>query len=141
MEHLVADWAAKRDPSKPGESLMLAGTRADVKMLNTFARDIMKSEHRLCNEHSIHATNGTLALRKATALFFVKMTRLLMSKTASLRLSSALISTKKGELVVTAKIDGGKRFNSALVLTLKKDSTLISARLCSVSPQQPGRHS
>ena len=42
MKAMVLRWAAERDPLKPGESLMLAGTRAEVRQLNELARQEMR---------------------------------------------------------------------------------------------------
>lgn len=47
MRSMVNRWSTERDPSRPGESIMLAGTRNDVRELNQLAREQMKSEHRL----------------------------------------------------------------------------------------------
>lgn len=47
MRQMVTDWARERDPDRPGESLMLAGTRAEVRQLNELARERMREAHRL----------------------------------------------------------------------------------------------
>jgi Ti-type conjugative transfer relaxase TraA len=42
MRSMVERWASERDPTRPGESLMLAGTRAEVRALNELARAAMR---------------------------------------------------------------------------------------------------
>jgi len=42
MQAMVNHWATERDPAQPGESLMLAGTRAEVRTLNELARAEMR---------------------------------------------------------------------------------------------------
>lgn len=109
IEHLVADWAQHRDPSKPGESLMLAGTRADVRELNNLARERMKSQHRLCNEHTIQTTGGDLKLAEGDRIIFKKNDKKLCVKNGQLASVERIDFDKKGELVVIAKLDGGQR--------------------------------
>lgn len=40
-EKLISRWSETRDPARPGESLILAGTRAEVRLLNKSARSEM----------------------------------------------------------------------------------------------------
>ena len=58
IETMVRDWQANSDPARPGESLMLAGSKSDVAALNRCARDLLKSEHRLHSEITISTESG-----------------------------------------------------------------------------------
>lgn len=108
-EHLVADFMQHRDPNKPGESLMLAATRADVRALNELAREHMKNQNRICNEHQIETTEGKLVIAEGDRILFKKNDKSLNVKNGQLASVERIYFNKKGELVVTAKIDDGQR--------------------------------
>lgn len=55
---MVDDWLMQRDPQRPGESLMLAGTKSDVKKLNLLARQRLSESGYLHSEMTINTANG-----------------------------------------------------------------------------------
>lgn len=113
MEEMVAAWTAERDPQRPGEALMLAGTRAEVRELNTLAREQMRAQHRLANEHEIQAEAGALKLAEGDRILFTKNSRALGVKNGTLAQIERIRFDKAGRLEIEARTDAGKivRFN------------------------------
>jgi len=58
LQEMFRDWAQARDPSKPGEALMVAATRAEVAQLNEMARQGLKAESRLAGGLQVPTADG-----------------------------------------------------------------------------------
>lgn len=50
MREMVARWATERDPIRPGEALLLAATRQDVRQLNELAREATSAQGHLSGQ-------------------------------------------------------------------------------------------
>jgi Ti-type conjugative transfer relaxase TraA len=107
-EVMVRDWMENRDMGRPGESLMLAGTRADVRRLNGLAREMLKAEHRLHSEISIETEHGEREFSVGERLIFTRNSKLLGVKNGQLgTLESWKISAGTGSLEFMVRMDGG----------------------------------
>lgn len=107
-EAMVKDWLENRDAGKPGESLMLAGTRADVKRLNTLAREMLKTEHRLHSEISIETEHGEREFAVGDRVIFTRNSKAMGVKNGQLgTLESWKISAGTGALEFNVRMDGG----------------------------------
>jgi Ti-type conjugative transfer relaxase TraA len=74
MQSMVERWSVERDPTQPGESLMLAGTRAEVRTLNELARQQMRKAGYIwgaeieLNAHNFAEGDRVLFTRNSKAL-------------------------------------------------------------------------
>lgn len=69
---MVADWHANRNPTRPDEALMLAGTKAETLALNLCARTFLKAEHRLHSEIEITTEHGERQFGVGERLLFTR---------------------------------------------------------------------
>jgi Ti-type conjugative transfer relaxase TraA len=108
-EAMVRDWLENRDPEKPGESLMLAGTRADVRKLNGLAREMLKDEHRLHSEITVETEHGEREFAVGDRVIFTRNHKGLGVKNGQLgTLESWRISAGTGALEFRVRMDGGE---------------------------------
>lgn len=108
VEAMVRDWLANRDAEKPGESLMLAGTRADVRKLNILAREMLKTEHRLHSEISVETEHGEREFAVGDRVIFTRNSKSLGVKNGQLgALESWKINAVTGTLEFSVRLDGG----------------------------------
>jgi Ti-type conjugative transfer relaxase TraA len=91
VDLMVSEWADERDPERPGESLMLAATRADVGELNRRARTALRERGEIASEEYQYGEAGAFSVGDR-----VRMTR-----------NSRVIGVLNGELgsVVIASPD------------------------------------
>jgi len=101
MQSLAADWLAARDPARPGEALMLAGTRAEVARLNDMARALLKAAGALPEQE--HAF-GEKRFCTGDRVLFGQNDKVLRVKNGNL---GTVIDAKDGEL--TVQLDAGRR--------------------------------
>jgi Ti-type conjugative transfer relaxase TraA len=107
-EMMVRDWMENQDTERPGESLMLAGTRADVRKLNSLAREMLKEEHRLHSEISIETEHGEREFAVGDRVIFTRNSKVLGVKNGQLgTLESWKISAGTGALEFRVRMDGG----------------------------------
>jgi ATP-dependent exoDNAse (exonuclease V) alpha subunit len=107
-EAMVKDWLENRVAEKPGESLMLAGTRADVRKLNILAREMLKGEHRLHSEISVETEHGERDFAVGDRVIFTRNSKALGVKNGQLgTLESWKISAGAGALEFHVRMDGG----------------------------------
>ncbi len=99
MEKMVSEWSLSRNPERPGEHLLLAATRADVRELNQLARESMRDQGRLSEDEHNYGESGKVAEGDR-----VKMTR-----------NSAILGVKNGDLGTVKSASDGR-------LTLEMDS-------------------
>jgi Ti-type conjugative transfer relaxase TraA len=105
---MVRDWLENRDTEKPGESLMLAGTRADVRKLNGLAREMLKGEHRLHSEITVETEHGEREFAVGDRVIFTRNSKQLGVKNGQLgTLESWKISAGTGALEFRVRMDGG----------------------------------
>lgn len=120
IKTLVGDWSTAAFQGDTAaakhaiqESLILAGTRADVLQLNDAARDAMKEQHMLCNEHAIKTKSGERE--------FAEGDRIMLDK------NNSKLGVKNGELGWIERIDiSGNDINAKIRLD---DGQLKSIKL------------
>lgn len=105
---MVRDWMENRNPMQPGESLMLAGTRADVAKLNHLARDMLKAEHRLHSEITIETEHGERGFAIGERVIFTRNSKALGVKNGQLgTLEAWHMNTRTGGIEFRVRMDAG----------------------------------
>lgn len=105
---MVRDWMENRDPMQPGESMMLAGTRADVAKLNRLARDMLKAEYRLHSEITIETEHGEREFSVGDRIIFTRNSRPLGVKNGQLgTLEAWHMNTRTGGIEFRVRMDAG----------------------------------
>jgi Ti-type conjugative transfer relaxase TraA len=106
---MVKDWMENRDLHRPGESLMLAGTKADVRTLNQIAREMLKSESRLHSEITVATEGGEREFAVGDRIIFQRNNRALDVKNGQLgTLESWRIEPRSGSVELAVRMDGGE---------------------------------
>lgn len=107
-EQMVNDWMAHRDPLCPGESLMLASTRAEVRTLNRIARKKLVATGELHSEVSIPTPDGERSYFVGERICMLRNSRSLGVKNGQLgTLESWAMDIRTGKLNVSVRMDGG----------------------------------
>ena len=113
---MVKDWMENWDPLKPGESLMLAGTKADVRKLNQIARESLTVEARLHSEITINTEHGEREFAVGDRMIFQRNSRALGVKNGQLgTMESWRIEPRTGSIELSVRMDDGEtiRFDPA----------------------------
>ncbi|MGB9128200.1 MAG: AAA family ATPase, partial [Thiobacillus sp.] len=108
MQEMVRDWALARDPSKPGESLMLAATRAEVAQLNAMARSGLKADGRLAGGLQVPTASGMKEFAVGERIIFLKNNSALGVKNGELGTIQNVKFDKAGQIEITARHDNGQ---------------------------------
>lgn len=108
MQGMVRDWAQARDPSKPGESIMLAATRSEVAHLNNSARQILKAEGRLAGGLQVPTAGGIKEFAAGDRIIFGKNNSAFGVKNGELGTVESIRFNKTGQVEITARHDNGK---------------------------------
>lgn len=108
MQEMVRDWAQARDPSKPGESLMLAATRSEVAQLNLMSRQTLKAEGRLAGGLQAPTASGMKEFAVGERVIFLKNNSVLGVKNGELGTIQSLKFDKEGRVEITARHDNGQ---------------------------------
>lgn len=108
MQEMFRDWAQARDPSKPGESLMLAATRAEVAQLNAMARSGLKADGRLAGGLQVPTASGMKEFAIGERIIFLKNNSALGVKNGELGTIQSLKFDKAGQVEITARHDNGQ---------------------------------
>jgi Ti-type conjugative transfer relaxase TraA len=107
-EAMVADWLANRDPETPGESLMLAGTRAEVGQLNRLARQQLVKKGYLHSEVTVETEHGERGFAIGDRMIFSRNNRMLGVKNGQLgTLAGWRLNPRDGNLEMTVHLDTG----------------------------------
>ncbi len=107
-EAMVNDWYQHRDAQKPGESLMLAGTRAEVGQLNRLARTQLAEQGHLHSEITIETAHGDREFSVGDRIIFGRNNRALGVKNGQLgTLESWHLDPRGGNLEMTVRLDTG----------------------------------
>lgn len=106
---MVKDWLENRDSQKPGESLMLAGTRADVRKLNQIAREALKTKSHLHSEITISTESGEKEFSVGDRVIFQRNSRAFDVRNGQLgTLESWRIEPHTGSVELSVRMDGGE---------------------------------
>ncbi|MEK8089282.1 MobF family relaxase [Thermithiobacillus plumbiphilus] len=104
MRQMVTDWCRERDPDRPGESLMLAGTRVEVRRLNELAREQMRAQHRLGPAAQIEGREFSEGER----LLFTRNSAAIGVKNGTLGTLTRVDLDRRGEWQFTVRADSGE---------------------------------
>lgn len=108
MQQMVGDWMGKRDPAKPGESLMLAGTRAEVSQLNQLARGLLKDRQMLAAEATVETRGGKREFAEGDRIIFLENSKRLGVKNGTLGTVIRLGLESDGKPRFAVKTDAGE---------------------------------
>jgi ATP-dependent exoDNAse (exonuclease V) alpha subunit len=112
---MVEDWLAQRDPQRPGEFLMLAGTKSDVKKLNLLARQRLHEQGRLHSAMTIETDAGEKEFAIGERILFTRNHRALGVRNGMLgTLEGWCLDARTGGIDMTVRLDNGAvvRFDS-----------------------------
>lgn len=104
MRQMVTDWCRERDPDRPGESLMLAGTRAEVRQLNQLAREQMRAQHQLGPAAQIEGRE----FAEGDRLLFCRNSAAVGVKNGTLGTLTRVDLDRRGEWQFTVRTDSGE---------------------------------
>ena len=108
MQQMASDWMKKRDPAKPGESLMLAGTRAEVFQLNQLARGQLKALQILAAEATVETRGGKREFAEGDRIIFLENSKRLGVKNGTLGTLIRLGLESDGKPRFAVKTDSGE---------------------------------
>jgi len=100
MQSLAADWLAARDPARPGEAMMFAGTRAEARRLNDLARESLRERGELSNQEYEY---GEQQFSVGDRIMFTRNDNVLRVRNGNL---GTIIDARDGEL--TVRTDKGR---------------------------------
>lgn len=109
MVEMVKEWQLLRTPDQPSETVMLAGTRAEVKKLNTLARESLKLQHRLHSEITLQTETGEREFAVGERIVFTRNNQELGVKNGQTGTLTAWGISNKGSIVLTVAADSGNR--------------------------------
>lgn len=109
MQQMFRDWAQARDPSRPGEALMVAATRAEVAQLNAMARQGLKAESHLAGGLQVPTADGMKEFAPGDRIIF-------RQNNAEMGVSNGEFGTvqnikfdRTGQVEITALHDNGQQ--------------------------------
>lgn len=108
MRQMVGDWTVARDPSKPGESLMLAGTRAEVFQLNQIARAELNARQQLAAAATVDTSTGKREFAEGDRIIFLQNSKRLGVKNGTLGTVVRLSPDSSGKHRFAVKTDAGE---------------------------------
>lgn len=109
MRKMVHDWAQARDPSRPGESLMLAATRAEVAQLNAMARQGLKAEGHLAGGLQVPTASGMKEFAPGDRIMFLENNSRVDVKNGRAATVQTIKFDRTGQVEITALRDNGKQ--------------------------------
>lgn len=111
---LVNAWEKLRDPANPKETLMLAGTRADVRKLNTLAREKLKAQHRQHSEIAVTTEAGERQFSVGDRVVFTRNSRLFDVKNGQTGTLQGWQINLQGKIEFSVHTDAGKNTTFSL---------------------------
>ena len=109
MTDMVQEWNALRSSGQPHETVMLAGTRSEVRKLNTLARESLKLQHRLHSEITLTTSTGEREFAVGERIVFTRNNRVLDVKNGQTGTLTAWGISNKGGIALTVAADNGSR--------------------------------
>lgn len=108
LQKMVGAWAQACDPSKPGESLMLAATRAEVAQINAMARQILKTDGRLAGALQVPTASGMKEFAVGDRIIFSKNDGVVGVSNGHLATIQNIKFDKAGQVEIAARHDNGQ---------------------------------
>jgi Ti-type conjugative transfer relaxase TraA len=109
MQEMVRDWAQARDPSKPGEALMVAATRAEVAQLNAMARQGLKAESHLAGGLQVPTADGMKEFAPGDRIIFRQNNAAVGVSNGELGTVQNVKFDRTGQVEITALHDNGQQ--------------------------------
>jgi Ti-type conjugative transfer relaxase TraA len=107
-QEIVGEWAADIISGKIQDSLILAGTKADVYKLNMLARERMAEQHQLHSEVVVSTEHGDRAMAVGERILFTRNSRRLGIKNGQTGNLKKWYLDKHGNIVLDVHTDTGK---------------------------------
>lgn len=107
-DRMVEMWNQLRNPKKPAETVMLGGTRADVRRLNQLARERLKTQGALRSEITIVTEAGERQFSVGDRVVFTRNSRWIGVKNGQ---TGSLVNWRvdeRGDVELTVQADSGK---------------------------------
>lgn len=114
FNQMVGTWDDLRDAANPAETIMLAGTRADVRKLNQLARERLKGQSRLRSEITVSTEVGERQLAIGDRVVFTRNSRWIGVKNGQ---TGSLVDwrvNEQGDIQLTVQADSGRNVSFAL---------------------------
>jgi Ti-type conjugative transfer relaxase TraA len=105
---VVSRWLAERDPRRPEESLMLAGTKAEVLRLNQLARENLIQRHQLHSEVVVSTAHGERQFAIGERMVLTRNNRSLRVRNGQMGTIKAWTVNGRGQLEFDVTLDSGK---------------------------------
>ena len=109
MQQMFRDWAQARDPSKPGEALMVAATRAEVAQLNAMARQGLKAESHLAGGLQVPTADGMKEFAPGDRIIFRQNNEALGVSNGEFGTVQNIKFDRTGQVEITALHDNGQQ--------------------------------
>lgn len=105
---IVDQWANELNPDAIHQSLILAGTKADVYKVNMLARDSLTQLHRLHSEVLVATEHGERVMAVGERILFTRNSRALGVKNGQTGIMTKWSLDHLGNLILDIKTDAGK---------------------------------
>ncbi|MHB1354087.1 MAG: MobF family relaxase, partial [Thiobacillus sp.] len=109
LQEMFRDWAKARDPSKPGEALMVAATRAEVAQLNEMARQGLKAESHLAGGLQVPTADGMKEFAPGDRIIFGQNNAAVGVSNGELGTVLNIKFDRTGQVEITALHDNGQQ--------------------------------
>ena len=113
-EQMVQMWDQLRDAENPAETVMLAGTRADVRKLNQLARERLKTRSRLHSEISVATEAGDRQFAVGDRVVFTRNSRWIGIKNGQTGNLEGWRVDERGDIQLTVRADSGRRVDFSI---------------------------
>jgi ATP-dependent exoDNAse (exonuclease V) alpha subunit len=113
-EQMVEMWDDVRDIANPSETVMLAGTRADVYKLNQLARERMKAQNRLRSEISVSTESGERQFAVGDRVVFTRNSRWIGVKNGQTGNLMDWLIDGRGDIQLTVQADSGRNVSFSI---------------------------
>jgi Ti-type conjugative transfer relaxase TraA len=113
-EQMVEMWDQLRDAQNPAETVMLAGTRVDVRKLNQLARERLKAQSRLRSEITVSTEAGERQFAVGDRVVFTRNSRWVGVKNGQ---TGSLVDWQvdaRGDIQLTVQVDSSRKVNFAI---------------------------
>jgi Ti-type conjugative transfer relaxase TraA len=105
---IIDQWARELNPEAIHQSLILAGTRADVYKVNMLAREALAQQHRLHSEVLVTTEHGERAMAIGERILFTRNNRALGVKNGQTGTMTKWSLDHLGNLILDIETDAGK---------------------------------
>ncbi|OIQ75808.1 ATP-dependent RecD-like DNA helicase [mine drainage metagenome] len=105
---IVDQWAKELNPDAVNQSLILAGTKADVYKVNMLARENLTQQHRLHSDVLVATEHGERVMAVGERILFTRNSRALGVKNGQTGTMTKWSLDHQGSLILDIETDAGK---------------------------------